>query len=259
MSKKSSLLLFVSLGLFFANPVWADTIDEITVSEEEPYTVQIIGTYDDACERDSVLFTTSIDDEIIMQIFTDPQPTEGDCLSEPAGTFSFTQEIVPSDEDYDIMVILYQGKPGVHAEVSISDFSIIEIGDAAEEPPFGELEAEVDVKPDTINMKRQGQYVGAKVNLPEGYSEEDIDSETIIITIVTSNDAFEDFVEAERSVVDEETLIVKFDNDEVKELIDSTVDVYPANVTFRVSGELTDGTSFSGTNDVSVINPGNNN
>ena len=256
MIKKSSFILFVSLGLFLVNQVWADTIDEITVSEEEPYTVEINGTYDDACDRDAVLLTTSIEDEIIIQIFTDPLPTEGDCLNEPGETFSFSQGIIPPGKDYDLMVILYQGKPGIDDEVSISDSVIIEIGDDDEEPPATELEAEVDVIPDTINMKRQGRFVGAKINVSEGYSVEDIDTETITMTIVTDDGVLEDFVEAERTVIDEEILIVKFNNNEIKDLIESAVDGYPIEVTFEISGELSDGSTFTGTDDVDVINPG---
>ena len=252
--KKIAIILGM-LILFFTCQGWADTIDEVTVTEEAPYIVEINGTYSDGCDRDPVLLTTYLDNTIIIQIFTVPPPDTGACLDEGENVFVFSPEIVPPGDDYQVNVIMYQGTPGVDEDVEVIDSETLEVQSGIEE-----LEATVDINPDTINIKRKGQYISARITLSGGeHDVSDIDEETILLTIMIDGGESGTAVSAQRVVVDEDDnaiLVVKFDNEEVLSLIEEEVDEFPQYVTFVVKGELEDGSLFSGTDDVKVMNPG---
>ena len=253
--KKIAIILGM-LILFFTCQGWADTINEVTVTEEEPpYIVQINGTYSDGdeCDRDPVLLTTYLDDTIIIQIFTVP-PDEG-CLSREGDAFVFSLEIVPPGDDYQVNVIMYRGTPRVDEDVEVIDSETVEVHSGIEQ-----LEAAVDINPDTINIKRKGQYINARITLSGGeYGVSDIDAGTILLAIITDGEESGTTVSARKVAVDEDEdniLIVKFDNDEVLSLIEEEVEVFPQYVIFVVKGALEDGFLFSGTDDVKVMNPG---
>ncbi len=250
--KKIAIILGM-LILFFTCQGWADTIDEVTVTEEAPYIVEINGTYSDGCDRDPVLLTTYLDNTIIIQIFT--VPPAGDCPDGEENVFDFSLEIVPPGDDYQINVIMYRGTPRADEDVEVIDSETLEVQSDIEE-----LEATVDINPDTINIKRKGQYINARITLSGGeHDVSDIDAETILLAIITDGEESGTVVSAQKVAVDEDEdniLIVKFDNDEVLTLIEEEVDVFPQYVIFVVKGALEDGSLFSGTDDVKVMNPG---
>jgi hypothetical protein len=108
----------------------------------------------------------------------------------------------------------------------------------------------VDIAPDTINLKSRGKWITAYVTLPEGYNVNEIDVSTVTI---------EDTLPAEHSEIQDGTLMVKFDRNDVIDLLNpldlafSTID---AEGTIEISGELTDGTPFKGSDTIRVISKG---
>ena len=115
------------------------------------------------------------------------------------------------------------------------------------------IEAIIDVDPDTVNLKSKGKYITCYIELPEGFNAEDIVIQTVKLSVN------ENEIEAELSptglndyngnnITD---LMVKFN----RENFYSVVDVPVAEI--MVSGVLITGESFQGTDTVLVIEKGN--
>lgn len=103
------------------------------------------------------------------------------------------------------------------------------------------IEASVDIKPDTLNLKSNGRWVTAFIALPDGYDVNDIDVGTVLL---------EGTVPAAWGKVQDGVLMAKFDREDVQDLVS------PGEVTLKVTGELSDGTVFEGSDTIRVINPG---
>jgi len=109
------------------------------------------------------------------------------------------------------------------------------------------IEATVDFDPDTLNLNSKGKWVTAYIELSEGYDVEEIDILTVML-----NDTVPAFAHPiEVGDYDSDgipDLMVKFDRSDVQGMLDTGDEV---EVT--VSGELTDGTPFEGTDTIRVI------
>ena len=114
------------------------------------------------------------------------------------------------------------------------------------------VEAEVEVKPDTFNLKSRGRFITAFIELPADYDAGDIDVATVYLAVEDS----EDTVPAEprpTAVRDRNRnglpeLMVKFDRQAVQELLSPGEEVI-----VYVGGQLIDGTEFLGEDTVRVI------
>lgn len=99
----------------------------------------------------------------------------------------------------------------------------------------------IDIGPDTLNLKSKGNWITSDINPPEYYEADDIDIDSVML-----NDA----IPAEWGDVQNDTLMVKFDRADVEDMLS------PGTYNLKVTGELTDGTSFEGYSDeVRVIDP----
>jgi hypothetical protein len=116
-----------------------------------------------------------------------------------------------------------------------------------------EIEAVVDIDPNTINLKSKGRYVTAYIELPEGYSVEEIDRGSVVISAI-NGDAINPPIHTvgpwqigdhDRDGITD--LMVKFDRQELIPLLKVT------DKTITVSGELADGTQFAGTDNSRII------
>ena len=108
-------------------------------------------------------------------------------------------------------------------------------------PTLGQIELDID--PDTLNLQSKGEWITCYIWLPEGYDVADIDPESILLNGQVTPDW---------GRVDEtgQMLIVKFNRSEVQDILEV------GEVELTISGELTDGTKFEGTDTITVIDKG---
>ena len=248
--KKIYVVLISMFLVFTGSAAWADTIDQVVISEGPKVIVEITGTF--ACDdgaRAPFTLQTSVENKIMIQIFTNP-PQECTAQNVP---FTINEEIVPPEHGgYEVIVLLYSGVPGKDDPVVLDDSEKIIVKE--------EITALVDINPNTINLKRRGQFISAKIRMPEGFDLENIIPESFKLYIVKDNDELtEEWIPAQRVMVDmfDDALNVKFSNQAVLSLIKAYVSEFPASVKFLVQWQIQgDDTIYEGTDAVRVINPG---
>lgn len=111
------------------------------------------------------------------------------------------------------------------------------------------VEASVDIEPDTLNLKSKGRWITCYIELPEEYDVSEMDAPTILlensIPAETQPTAIGDY--------DSDGLpdiMVKFDRGDLEDMLS------PGILNLKVSGQLTNGSSFEGYSDsIRVINP----
>ena len=114
------------------------------------------------------------------------------------------------------------------------------------------IPADIDINPDTLNLQSKGKWITCYIRLPEGYDVADIDTESILLKGEVANGG----VTPKRCRVHKakkkakKMLIVRFYRSEVQAIVE------PGEVELTVSGELTDGTKFEGTDTITVIDKG---
>jgi hypothetical protein len=113
-----------------------------------------------------------------------------------------------------------------------------------------DLAATVDIKPDTLNLRNQRRWVTVYIELPEGYDVGDIAIDTVVlegaIAAETSPTAVDDY-----DGDDVSDLMVKFSRQQLVEHLGYTT----GGVSLAVSGELSNGTPFEGSDTITVIAP----
>jgi len=117
------------------------------------------------------------------------------------------------------------------------------------------LRATVDIKPETLEKKSEGEPVIAFIELPERYDETEIDLSTVRLCLGTEpcDDGVSPGGVPPARVVGGR-LRVGFDRAAVLALVGDVAP--PAAVTFTVSGRLASGRPFSGSDTVNLVSPG---
>ena len=114
------------------------------------------------------------------------------------------------------------------------------------------IPATVDFDPDTLNLKSEGGWVTVYIELTvgHGYDAGEIDVGSILL---------EYLLEVQHSDVQDDMLMVKFYRQDVIAYIELALEIeLTADVTLMVTGELTDGTQFEGSDTIRVIDEGKN-
>lgn len=111
------------------------------------------------------------------------------------------------------------------------------------------IEAAVDIEPDTLNLNTHGKWITAYVTLPEGYDARDIDTASILL---------ENMFGVAQSTIQGRTLMVKFESARVIEYLwDRLLHMggYRGHVDLTIQGQLRDGTSFTGMDMITIMDP----
>ena len=113
------------------------------------------------------------------------------------------------------------------------------------------VNATIDINPNTLNLRSEGEWITAYIELPEGYNVSEIDASTIMLDGTVAVDLSGPIAVGDYDNDTVPDLMVCFNWTEVCNYILSRGIVY-GNVTLTVSGKLYDGTIFSGTDTILV-------
>jgi hypothetical protein len=105
------------------------------------------------------------------------------------------------------------------------------------------VNAEIDITPDTLNLASKGKWISCKIWLPEDYNVADVNSASVLL---------EEEVPAEWIWFNERqnAVMAKFARSELEEILE------PGEVELTVTGYLTDGSYFVGTDTIRVKGKG---
>ncbi|UCF44051.1 MAG: hypothetical protein JSV99_03795 [Planctomycetota bacterium] len=110
-----------------------------------------------------------------------------------------------------------------------------------EECPELWIEAEIKIVPGTLNLKSKGKWISCYISLPEGYDVGDIRPSSVFL---------EGGIEAESLQTSGQVATARFERSEVEGILEV------GEIEVTVNGALADGTMFSGTDVIRVIDKG---
>lgn len=134
-----------------------------------------------------------------------------------------------------------------------------------ENTPYGvetgpPINATIDINPDVLNLKSQGRWITCYIELPEGYSVEDIDVNAVALTAIDGEPIGSMYREGPVETGDYDKdgipdLMAKFSRQSLIDSLSAMIQP-PADVELTIQGVLADATSFEGSDTIHVIRPG---
>ena len=107
------------------------------------------------------------------------------------------------------------------------------------------LFSEIDIEPETVNLKSNSQWIAAYIGLSGNYQVQDIDFDTVRAWHAGRS------IPAEWGDIQKKRLMVKFSGNAFRDLFSEST----GYASVRVSGELHDGTRFEGSDEIRIIRP----
>jgi hypothetical protein len=135
----------------------------------------------------------------------------------------------PNETDLD-------GRPRV-LDGNIDDVPIIDMGAYEYSPP---IQADIRIIPRTINLRSKGQWIAAFIWLPEEYDVADIDPNSVLLEREIKPEKF-------WLTEDNQVAIARFDREDIQAILEV------GDIGLTITGRLTDGTVFEGTDTIKVI------
>ena len=110
------------------------------------------------------------------------------------------------------------------------------------------IAADIDIDPDILNLRSKAKWIKCYIRLPEGYDVADVVPGSILLKgEVANGEVTPDKCRVHKA---KQMMIVRFYRSEVQAIVE------PGEVELTVSGELTDGTKFEGSDTITVIDKG---
>jgi hypothetical protein len=107
------------------------------------------------------------------------------------------------------------------------------------------IEAEIKLAPDTLNLQSKGRWLTCHILLPQDCNAADIESNSVLL---------EEEIPADKLLLEGKGAMVKFSRSALQQIL-ADLDT-PAEAELLVTGQLTDGTIFEGTDTITVIDKG---
>ena len=119
---------------------------------------------------------------------------------------------------------------------------------------FSFISAQIDIDPDTLNLKSKGRWITCYIELLSGMDVKDIDVSTVKISEINGNSVDIPAETHPLKIGDHDSngnqdLMIKFDRSEIED------NSNPGNAAIGITGELKDGTVFEGYDTINVKNP----
>lgn len=150
--------------------------------------------------------------------------------SEFAGTFpAGSYDLTVRGYNYDELTGTY-----FLTDTYITSFNVV---------PGPPIEADIEIKPSTLNLQSKGKWLTCHIWLPDDYNVSDIEPNTIRL-LAEPNDIYPDWLWFEGQ---EELAMAKFNRSKLNDIL------VPGDVELTLTGQLTDGTIFEGTDVIRVI------
>ncbi len=145
---KKAIVFVAILCLLFSARVWGEAIDMVSVTEQEPFSIEITATYS-GCDSENYFATVSEEEKnVTVLIPSDSNPNLPPGFNSLESICNFSIEFSPPGEDYEIIVILYQGMPGFDG--SVLDLKTLTVGSACEQT-VNESDIDGDEVPDAYD------------------------------------------------------------------------------------------------------------
>jgi hypothetical protein len=140
---------------------------------------------------------------------------------------------LPADE-YNLTVNAYYSGAYTGTDTYLISFTVV---------PTTVIEADIDINPNTLNLQSKGKWLTCHIWLPDDYNVADIEPNSVRL-ISEPNDIYPDWLWFEGQ---EQLAMAKFNRSQFEGIL------LPGDVELTLTGQLTDGTIFEGTDVIRVI------
>ena len=241
MKKKISLIMLTALFMFFPIiaqaimvPSAGHTLNDAVIHTDDngtPVSVEITGTFSDDCTEAMYNLVTEMENTLLIQVFLG---SNSSYCNRDLRPFSYIVEIDSVLQNSSITVVLYDGIPGIDSFVEVIGDPLVIEGSDDNETKLEEID--INIMPETLNLKSKGKFVTVFIKPPEGYNNENMTLESAII---------ENEIHAEKMFFKDDIFVAKFNRNEIIELLYAMGLDFPAEVELSIDCEFFGDTAFT--------------